>query len=397
MHVAEIAVRFGDTPLSTVELATGAYRIGTAPGVDLAVPGLTSFPLVEWTAQARPTCLVRVPVGVDAHRDGLRLDGGVVLSAGDRLALTIGAIAIEIGVVERAAPLPRPAFRPRFAGWVVGALLAHLGFLAIADALADPEAAPVRLAYAWPMPQVPEPPIPEDRAAGYHARRRDPRDQRSNVKPRPRAPVRIAVAVEALPEPTAAPRARAVAKAREAGILGALDKTSFAAIIGKADLVKELSDVGPIYREDEAAAAGFGGGARFVPAPSVPVGRYATVSSGRAVGDRYALPGEVGARRPPRVTLCSTACTSSTGEPDVLRAPLVRHEQAILGCYERNGGAATGDIVVDIAIANTGKVIHAEGEGLGKTGSCVAGVIRRVRFDAPGTEVTARVPMAFDP
>ena len=55
-----------------------------------------------------------------------------------------------------------------------------------------------------------------------------------------------------------------------------------------------------------------------------------------------------------------------------------------------------GDVVVEIAIGEDGKVITSDGAGLGTTGSCVAGVIRRVAFPQAAA-TTVRYPLSFSP
>src|ERR1043165_7522776 len=102
MVVAEIAVRFADSPLSVTHLTTGAYRIGTAPGVDLAaqIAGLTTFPLVEWTGTP---CMLRVPVGITALRDGIAMaDHKLALVRGDRIVIAFDKLTIEIAMIDRA-------------------------------------------------------------------------------------------------------------------------------------------------------------------------------------------------------------------------------------------------------------------------------------------------------
>ncbi|MBA2538161.1 MAG: hypothetical protein H0V17_00875, partial [Deltaproteobacteria bacterium] len=207
-------------------------------------------------------------------------------------------------------------------------------------------------------------------------------------------------------EPTVEPArrlARAVAGARKAGLLGSgIRAEDFRAITGTKDIAHELSDVGPVYRDHEAEQNGFGGGRRFDPTKdprfnSVETGRYATVSKGRAGGEHYALPGEVASRPQPRVAHCAGACTAKGGlDRDVVRGAITRYDEAILGCYERAGNSQRGDIVVELTIGEDGKVITSDGAGLGSTGSCVAGVVRRVAFPK-AAPTTVRYPMSFNP
>jgi hypothetical protein len=392
MQVAEIAVRFGDSPLAMTRLAAGTYRIGTAPDVDFAVEiaGLTTFPLVEHTSAG---VAVRIPVGIAARRsDGSVAEGRITLVRSERVSVELGRVAIEIASVDHAPRVPRPMPQPQFASWIALALIAHVAFLGLADMLADPEPTGVQVSiYARVIAALPEPPLPETVPSNKKPARAKP--AAATVVAQLDVPQSGAETERALPEPVR--RARAIERSRGAGILGS-SRLDFSGIVGTKDLEKELSDVGPVYRDYEAEAQGFGGGRRFDPTKdprfnSVASGRYATVSGGRAVGDQYALPGEVGRKEPPRVALCTAGCTATA---DARRA-LAGYTQAVLGCYERNGGGKRGDVVVEFEVGADGKVIHAEGEGLGETGACVAGVVRRVAF--PKSAATVRFPLTFEP
>lgn len=400
MQVAEIAVRFGDTLIDSRHLRSGTFRIGSAPGVDLAMVGLTSFPLVE---RAERSFVVRIPTGLratrfdDLAREATPVEGPLVLRPGDRIAVTLGTVEVEIVLVTRAAPLARPPLDTRWPRWIAGALIAHLLALLVIDRLADPEiqGVPVPSLYSL-LPRAPEPEPPPS----VQARVR-PRPSKKS-RPQPRA---IAAAIEpAASEPAAAKaterrRAKAVAGARKSagGIFGSLGE-SIGAIVGKADIQKEVDAAGPLYREYEATTGQFGNGRHFEGAPTVKVGRYATISSGRGAGDYYRLRGEIGGPMPPSVEHCTGECTASGGlHRDVVRSAIASYNQAILGCYERGGAAKrAGEVVVELTIGDDGKVITTDGEGLGRTGACVAGVLRRVKFPK-AAPTTVRYPLSFTP
>ncbi len=402
MQVAEIAVRFGDSTLDNRQLASGAFRIGTGRDVDLAVPGLTSFPLVDWSDRG---CMVRVPAGIAARKlvagVGTPLDGAIVLARGERVEVAIGSVEIAIELAARPAPLPRPRFDMMWPRWIAGALVAHLIALIAIDALAEPEPEGIRLSLVSLLPRVPEPPPPpltEAEARNLAPRRRAKKQQQVRVAVVEPAPAPI----ETDPDPTPA-KARAIKGARRAGILGgSFSAEDIRAITGTRNIEEELSDVGPVYRDYEAQEKGFGGGRRFDPTKregwgSVATGRYATVDKGRAAGDHYALPGEAEARPVPRVAHCVGACSATGGlSRDAVRAAIARHDEAILGCYERAGLASRGDVVVEVRIGEDGTVITADGAGLGSTGGCVAGVIRRVAFPRAAA-TTVRYPLSFSP
>jgi hypothetical protein len=246
------------------------------------------------------------------------------------------------------------------------------------------------------LPQLPEPPPPPTTKPQMHV---PVKHKKQAILKQPERVAAIEPAIEIDEPAPVKSRAKAIAGARKAGILGApsiLGRETFAAVYGKADLNKELSDVGPVYDEVEAEGKRFGGGRRFDPTKregwgTVETGRYATVSNGRAVGDHYTLPGEVAARPLPTVAHCVGACTASPA----IKVAIARYDEAILGCYERGGAGKRGDVVVEISIGEDGKVVTSDGAGLGTTGSCVAGVIRRIAF--PKAAATVRYPLSFSP
>src|SRR5262245_8079399 len=106
--VVEVVARFGDTVLDYRHLgASDVYRIGTGPDVDLALPGHTSFPLVD-----RGT--VRIPVGIAAT------------TRGTTTRFAIGLVSIAITRVKLAkvhVPRKRPDWRPP--AYLLGSLLAQ--------------------------------------------------------------------------------------------------------------------------------------------------------------------------------------------------------------------------------------------------------------------------------
>lgn len=398
MQVAEIVVRFGGSVLEVRHLATGTYRIGTARDVDLPVVGLTSFPLVDWTDRG---CVIRIPAGMQARRtlDGavLPLDGALTLTRGDRIVLAIGETELAVELATRVARVAKPSFDRTFPRWIAGALVAHLIALVAIDALAEPEAETVRAVTVMSLiAQLPDPPLPPTAP-------QKPRKAANKVAT-PKQVASISPVADAIELEPSTPKRRAVQRARRAGILGGGGFTAeqIRAITGTVDLEKALSDVGPIYDEVEAEGNRFGGGRRFDPTKregwgTVETGTYKTVSNGRAVGDHYALPGEVAARPVPTVAHCVGSCTATGGlTRDAVRVAVARYDQAILGCYERGGKATRGDVVVELSIGEDGKVITADGAGLGTTGSCVAGVLRRVAFPK-AAPTSVRYPLSFAP
>ena len=331
--VVEVAVRFGDTLLDVAHVdATGAFRIGTAPDVDLAVLGYTSFPLV---AHGK----LRIPTGC-----GTSMRGRTTV-------LRIGQVTIELTrtrPVERRVALRRPQWRtPAF---VVGSLVVHLAILIVAF-VREPferivEKHPPRLRYVHiatpPLDEVP-PPKPKPAEAAATA------PKRADTEPaRAAAPLRDAL-----------PRGRAVDR-----ILDGLAK----------DVDKKLAGLRAEdqYDEDADNAKRFGGTGRFDPSQrpgfeSVASGNYETLS--------YDIK-----------TCPDKSCKVAGPFPlSGVRSYVHKHLPEIFDCYQRFGNGP-GTIVLDFTISGQqdggGSVRDAKGRGLAETGPCAAEVIAAVNFKA---------------
>ncbi|HEX7700259.1 MAG TPA: hypothetical protein VF403_06055, partial [Kofleriaceae bacterium] len=114
---AQITARFGDSLVETAEIERdGSYRIGTAPGVDLAVARIGSFPIVTGDATG---FIVRTPVGMGDATD-------VRLAADQPVTLRFGMITITIELVAQTAPLPVRKIDRRPYAFIVGSLIVHL-------------------------------------------------------------------------------------------------------------------------------------------------------------------------------------------------------------------------------------------------------------------------------
>src|SRR5687768_9523871 len=107
-HVLELIVRLGDSVLDVRHLRRDdQFRIGTGPNVDLAVPGHTSFPLVD-------RAKIRVPIGVVPYEYG----GTTVVHLGlVSVSLTRRKLAV--------APLAHRRFEWRAAAFLLGSLALH--------------------------------------------------------------------------------------------------------------------------------------------------------------------------------------------------------------------------------------------------------------------------------
>jgi hypothetical protein len=104
----EVVARLGDTILDVAQVAaSGTYRIGTSPGVELPidVAPITSFPIVDkGFVLRRPAGVFATVVGAATPLEETELR----LAPGSTVELRIGlvTIVVALGVLAR-APVPR--------------------------------------------------------------------------------------------------------------------------------------------------------------------------------------------------------------------------------------------------------------------------------------------------
>jgi hypothetical protein len=346
--VVEVVARFGATILDIAHVGpTEQYRIGTAPGTNLAVPGLTCFPLVDGGT-------IRKPHGIPA----VERDGGTELS--------IGALTLWIGRTKLArAPLARPRIDwwPRL--FLALSLLAHISLWLVAVSVA-----PFERLIEKPRPRmrfvhvdVPvEPPEPKPE-----------RKQKSDPAAQPAGTKRVA----RREDDTNLGRSTGYWVARAAK---AFDNTN---------VVEQLGALRPEdqYDEDAENAKGFGGGGgRFDPgaAESIQTDGYAGVTMAYDV------------------KLCPKKSCKVTGPIPALyvRTHLHAHMDEIYACYAQYA-EGPGTIVLEFSITPDGAVRDARGSGLGETGACAARVVGEIYFKAlgndydPPRETHVRYPLLF--
>jgi hypothetical protein len=335
--VVEVVVRFGDSVVDVAHVPPDAeYRIGTAPGVDLAVEGHTSFPLV---AAGR----IRCPVGLPSSEQ----DGRVELQLA-RLTLTLTPISLDVPAVAR------PRFDARLLRFALASLLVHVSIWLWAAVTA-------------PFERIVEQPRPRLRHVHVEDVSEPP------VPPKP--------AVEQAREPTAerpklaAPRAkRKVTRTTETDVATAMPASmaAAAAMLAKSaadtHVVERVSALRPedTYNEDDANAKGFGGSPRFPPGETIKTGP----------GYKLMLYD---------VRLCpKKSCTVTGPVPaSFVRAQLHEHMDAIYDCYVQHADGP-GTIVLEFTIMGDGSVRDAKGRGLGETGACAARVLPEIYFKAIG-------------
>jgi len=376
MHAIEIVARFETTVLDTVMLDRGAsFRIGTAAGVDLPVELDATVTIIDGD-------LVRIPPAVTATLfeagRARPVTGELTLGARSRVELQIGRVAIAIRWTLRPAPVPRAPIDRRPHAYTAATLVAHLVLVAVAAELAPYEAPP--------------PPAPRPVRVG--------RIPDANPATR-EAPTPVPAAASAPVDPVAAPppatktpdvdrsrRARAIARARTAGILGSEGATNLSGL-APSDPSKAFEGVRPVYREEEARSRQFGGGDSWDPGGVVKMGRFSTRPN---AGADYELAGATPAAKTV-VDVCkaSAACTF-TGPlarqtvVDVLDA----NAEDILACHERHAGKrARGTVTLGFDIDRDGTVLRATSTGMGDVAGCVMRVVEKIAFPtAPGDAQT---------
>ncbi len=396
MDAVEVVARLGTSVVAISHLRDGAaYRIGTAPGVDLALPIATTFPLVE-------RGVVRIPSGIQATvREGGRsypvTSFELWLGASMRVELTIGLVHIQIARValpdER---IPQPPIDRRAPAYVAGSLVLHvllwgtaITFAPLEEPLERMTEAPgigVRIARfdAPPQPPPAPSPIPASSSATTD-------------------PVAAPTPAETAPTVPTSRRGRAIAQARTAGFLTADSLREFSAVIVEGDLAKSFEGVGPAYREDDANAKQFGGGGggpKFNPG-TIATGEYATISDGRAAGDEYDLAGAVpDQRHRPVVEMCTGRPCSTDGPHSVeaVRRIIAVTSPTLVRCYQHHAEERSrGTVTLDFEIDRDGEVLRASSRGFGAVSACVQAVIENIDFPiAPGQpQTTVKFSLGF--
>lgn len=351
-EVVEVVARFGGTIVDFAHVGpTGTYRIGTAPGVDLPIPGLTCFPLVDGNT-------VRCPVGLPVREDGSRTE------------LRAGAVTLHITRTKLpASSLARPRFDWRPLAFVLASLVAHLAVWLAAMCYAPlerlPSEKPRRYARLKAPPPDPPPPPPQQRVE-----QKQPA-MRSKQRAHPALATRRA---HALPEH--ADTTGVMASAAELAVARALKSFDDTRVVERVGAL-----TGDVYDEDAANTEGFGGGRRFDPSQrdgfgTVETGPYATTSF--------------------HVKLCPNRTCKVVGPvpPLYVRTHLLGQMDAIYDCYATHA-SEPGTIVLEFTITADGLVREASGSGLGETGACAARAAEAIIFRAFARETRVRYPIRF--
>jgi hypothetical protein len=369
---AQITARFGDSLVEIVEIERdGSYRIGTAPGVDLAVAKIGSFPIVTGDATG---FVVRTPVGMGDATD-------VRLAADQPVTLRFGMITITVELVAPVAPLPVKKLDRRPYAFIVGSLVVHLLVWGAAVVFAH---APIA---NKPRPRTVSHPL--------------------LVKLLPMKPSRVAphapATAPASPSHATPPSSGGGMRGKRsdldelaaaaASAPGGSNKLSPAYLAYLEALDQHMKDMlaaaGPLYVEEDAAGFGKHGGA-FDPTNragwgTIATGRYKTVSSGRAVGDDYHLAGE----SYPELALCESPHCEIAGslDKDAVQHVIAPQVAALAGCV----GQDSLTLALEIAPNGHVKKVH----GHGKIGRCAANVIGQLAFPEADGPTTATYTIGY--
>jgi hypothetical protein len=426
------------------------YRIGTAPGVELAIDGAPApaFPLV---APSGNDFVFQFAPGID----GELLHGGSAiplaqLAAAGRArpsASIPGAFEIAIPRHARiraragratfliaAVPRPRRHATPLLAGlesralvYIAGSLAAHLAIWGVLQ-LIPPEATTIPLEVPQNEPilgriqaTVSEQPVPP--------LSREPGEGRGNA-----GGPRMALPEGASGDPTRTDLGRrrtasaepplamspseAARAAREAGWIGnQLLADAIGEIAARSDLERgfdSLSVDGALAGDHDGGRGSFGagrggiglgGGCGDEPCGLIPGGsRYLTINDGPGAGGNYGLPGRgfgSGRHHPVLPTVGSPHVDGRGYDKALIRRYIRRSIDKIAYCYNRQLLAhpgIEGEVQVQFFISPTGGVERSSGTGFDReVAGCVADVIQAIAFPRPGDGLGVQVnyPFAF--
>ncbi|MDX2091304.1 MAG: AgmX/PglI C-terminal domain-containing protein [Kofleriaceae bacterium] len=215
-------------------------------------------------------------------------------------------------------------------------------------------------------------------------------------------------------------REAAIEEARNAGILGSTSALSggIASLTSQADFSSGFdgTDVlAPIFGGEGEGRGAFGGGVRgfgmgggcsLPPCGVIGTGRYGTIGTGTKAGDGWGGPGtgNGGLRRhtsnvpPPTIGIPHT---NGDLDKEIIRRYVKRSYEKIAYCYERKlmaNPGIEGQMSVAFLIAPDGTVQSSNGAGFdGEVASCVAGVVKQIKFPRPsnGGPVQVNYPFTF--
>jgi hypothetical protein len=431
------------------------YRIGTAPGVEQPLDGAPSaaFPLV---APSGDDFVFNFGAGIDGE---MTVDGATVplaqLAAIGRArpsATTAGAIEVPIPANARiharsgnttfvvsAVPKPRAQTVPlwsmenRTMAYFAGSLAVHIGLWAFLQTvpmdaegaqldLASIEATDIHGATTNTEEQVPEEQKEDDLgnsggSEGQGAKMR--LEEGAAGKPDSlRADGHMQIKNNNK-EPSLS-REQAIEQARSAGFLGSASALSggIASLASQADYSSGFDGAnvyGPLFGSEGEGRGTFGGGVHGFgmgggctqePCGIIGTSRYGTIGTGNKAGDGWGGPGTGNGplrRRTPNTPGPTIGIPNTSGDLDreIIRRYVKRNYEKIAYCYERklmSNPGIEGQMSVAFLIAPDGTVQSSNGNGFdGEVASCVAGVVKQIKFPRPnnGGPVQVNYPFTF--
>lgn len=429
------------------------YRVGTAPGVELPLESAPApcFPLVAPSGDA---FVFNAGAGIEGALsvDGMSVSFDELVAAGKARPSLTTAGALEIPIPPRARIHARSGgttfvvsaveppraqagaglamFEARTLAYVVGSLAVHLGIWGALQTIPpDSEGVSVDLAATEAISvrgaMTDREDMPPEDAPGL--------DEGSGGSEGAGATMALAEGAAGNPDaeradghlrikdtgrPPALTRAQAIEQARHAGILGSQTMlSSIGALASNADYASGFDDAnvyGQLFGSDGEGKGVFGGGISGFGQGGgctgdcgvIGTGRYATIGTGRRVGDGWSGPGDGKGPRRDRVASAPEPvlgqATSSPGiDKAIIRRYIKRNLSKIAYCYERELLARPGlggTIQVQFLIAANGSVQGATGSGFDQVvASCVTSVVQNISFPAPkdGGSVQVNYPFTF--
>jgi hypothetical protein len=462
-------VAFGGSALGLIGLVLGAvrirrervspyYRIGTAPGVDLATDDAPApaFPMVAPSGDA---FVFHFAPGIDGELaiDGSTTPLAALAAAGRARPSSVVAGATEVAIPRNgriraragralflvsAVPRPRRHVAPLLArldrralSYVLGSLAFHLLLWGVLQ-LMPPDATGANIEIgSWEpissrivdtsnLDKLP-PPAERTGDGGGAASSRPAMTLPDGAAGDPSATGRGRLRVDNPSAPREVSYAEALARARNAGVLGdqlvasAIDQLSERPeLAGAWDLEHSVGPIdgdagdGPGNFGNGLRGTGAGGGCTEEPCGLIPGGGgpgngrspYTTIGTGPNAGDHYGGPGhDFGTHRhqslPP--TIGPPSISGAGYDKSIIRRYIRRAIDKIGYCYDKQLLAnpdLRGEILVTFFITPTGTVQRASGTGFDReVAACVAGVIESIAFPAPsdGTGVQVNYPFSF--
>jgi len=420
------------------EKQSPSYRIGTAPGVDMALENAPAadFALV---APRGDDFVLNLGHGLSAEMmaNGQHIPVTATelpITAGAKYRVRAGQATFMVSAVARprrqAAPL-LAALENRTLGYFAGSLAVHLGIWALLQTIPVEEgAANIDLSsqekvdissYNHVDEDLVKKPDPDDGQDGGNDSGtmaiQGPDGQAGTEKSLNHESSRNKIA-KVNDNPQAA-RDSAIEEARRSGILGdaSLIHNGFNVDIdGISSGWDDASQYGAIYGADTEGYGHFGvgrngfgtgGGCAHEPCGTIPgSGGYGTIGTGRHAGGEYGLggngtgPGLPGHHASVPQPHFGTATAIGDYDKDIIRRYMRRNASKLQYCYEKQLLAhpgTEGEIQIQFFIMPNGAVNSSTAKGFdSEVANCVADVVGHIEFPAPnGGGVQVNYPLTF--